>query len=67
MAVQDKRMASTLVGMATCDMVRQNVATVNTALGAPLPDDMQACLEGIDSIFEPVKDLSWTSGKPENN
>eukprot|EP00892_Ulva_mutabilis_P002944 jgi/Ulvmu1/12650/UM094_0006.1 len=66
-AFQEERVASTLVGMATRDMVRRNVATVNAALSGPLSDDAQACLAAIDDILEPVRDVSWPSGKPENN
>lgn len=65
--MQEERISTTLVGMATRDMVRRNVATVNRALAAPLSDDLQGCLRAIDAILEPVKDLTWPSGRPENN
>jgi hypothetical protein len=65
--VQEPRIATTLVGMATRDMVRRNVATVSRALSAQLSDAELAALDAIQSVFEDVRDVTWHSGRPENN
>jgi aryl-alcohol dehydrogenase-like predicted oxidoreductase len=65
--VQEQRIATTLVGMATRDMVRRNVATVSRALSAPLIDAELAALDAIQRVCEDVRDVTWHSGRPENN
>lgn len=65
--LQEERVSTTLVGMATRDMVRQNVATVSKALSKPLENGQLATLDAIEHLFTDVRNLSWESGKPENN
>lgn len=65
--LQEERIATTLVGMATRDMVRQNVATVSKALSKPLSNCELAVLDAIERVFTDVREMSWQSGKPENN
>jgi hypothetical protein len=65
--LQEERLSTTLVGMATRDMVRQNVAVVSRALSKPLDSKQLATLDAIERLFTNVKDVSWQSGRPENN
>lgn len=65
--MQDERISTTLVGMATRDIVRRNVATVSKALSKPLEQAQLATLDAIERIFADVRDMTWDSGKPENN
>jgi hypothetical protein len=68
--VQEQRIASTLVGMAAAATVRANVEAVLQALGvAPNPRAEQdaAALDEVLRILEPVRGLTWRSGRPENN
>ena len=65
--LQEQRISTTLVGMATTEMVRRNVATVSKALSKPLPYAELATLDAIERVFGDVRDMSWESGKPENN
>ncbi len=51
--------ASTLVGMATAEQVRNNLQALETEVDPAL-------LNGIQQIVRPVKDVVWTSGRPEN-
>ena len=68
--VQEERIASTLVGMATRDLVTANVEAVLQALDV-LPnkrrEEEEGILDEVLRILEPVKGLSWPSGRPENN
>ena len=68
--VQEPRLASTLVGMASRELVQRNVQAVLQALEcAPNPAhaaEMQT-LEEVQRILEPVRNLTWASGLPENN
>lgn len=65
--LQEERISTTLVGMATRDMVRKNIASVSKALSKPLDKKQLAALDDIERVFADVRDLSWESGKPENN
>jgi L-galactose dehydrogenase len=67
-AVREPRIATTLVGMATPEQVRANVATVVDALaegGGGSGGD--AALAAALGALAPVQGLSWSSGLPENN
>jgi predicted aldo/keto reductase-like oxidoreductase len=68
--LQEPRIATTLVGMASRDVVRQNVEAVMQALElAPNPKAAKegALLEAVERMFEPVMNTTWVSGRPENN
>lgn len=68
--VQEQRIATTLVGMATTDVVRRNVEAVLQALDlAPNPkaDKEGVLLEQVEQIFECVMNTTWVSGRLENN
>jgi hypothetical protein len=65
--LQEERIPTTLVGMATRDMVRRNVAVVSRALSKPLDSKQLSTLDVIERLFTNVKDVSWQSGRPENN
>lgn len=69
-AVRNPRIATTLVGMSTRQQVTTNADAVMAALGV-IPDP-QAQLEDqvtseVEAILAPVKNLTWPSGRPENN
>lgn len=59
-SVQRPDIASTLVGTADPEQMRRNVAA---ALSVPAP----RLLAEVREILRPVRDLSWTSGLPENH
>jgi hypothetical protein len=65
--LQEERISTTLVGMATRDMVRRNVAAVSKALSKPLDNNQLVTLDAIERVFTNVRDVSWASGRPENN
>jgi len=52
--------ATTLVGMVTSDQVQQNVSALNSEIDPDL-------LAKIEQIVEPVRNLTWASGRPENS
>jgi hypothetical protein len=57
--------------MCSSDVVRANVTAVLQALGAEAADSStarqeQKALQEVERILAPVKDLTWASGKPEN-
>lgn len=68
--LQEERLASTLVGMATREQVQANVEAVLQALGV-LPnkrrDEEAGVLAEVLRILEPVQGLTWPSGRPENS
>ncbi|KAI8471857.1 MAG: L-galactose dehydrogenase [Monoraphidium minutum] len=64
--------ATTLVGMASVELVRANVESALQALGAAAPDAAGAAaearaLEEVRRILAPVEGVSWPSGLPENS
>lgn len=68
--MQNEAMASTLVGMHTPALVEENVKTVLQALGLednPAAQAEAVTLGKIEAILQPVMNVSWASGKPENN
>lgn len=65
-AVRDEGIATTLVGMCTCEQVRRNVQCTLAALQPPNAD-ATAMLEDLRVALEPVKNTTWPSGRPENS
>ncbi|MGL4462722.1 MAG: aldo/keto reductase, partial [Planctomycetia bacterium] len=59
-ALQQEKVASTLVGMTSVAEVDRNVAAVGLA-----PDP--ALLADVQALFAEVAEISWPSGRPENN
>ncbi|MFL6449785.1 MAG: aldo/keto reductase [Bryobacteraceae bacterium] len=57
--LDDSYVASTLIGMATPEQVRMNTEAIALNLEESLCSDIQR-------IIEPVKNLVWPSGRPEN-
>jgi len=58
--------------MASSAVVQSNVSAVLQALGVepgstPNAGAEQAALAEVSRILAPVKNISWASGKPENN
>lgn len=76
-SVREPRVASNLVSMATRALVRQNVAAAMGALsgsdsgggggGGASDGEARAALAEVEAILAPVKDVTWPSGRPENN
>lgn len=68
--VQEARIPTTLVGMATEDEVHQNADAALRAVGmAPnlAADKERAALAAVLETLQPVHNLSWPSGLPENS
>ena len=59
-SVADPRIAATLVGSASGDEMRRNVAAIAT------PPDPKILWE-VRRLLRPVRDQSWPSGRPEND
>jgi L-galactose dehydrogenase len=59
-ALYEPRIASTLVGMSDRETLNRNLACVGGPPNAEL-------LAAVEAILAPVRDLSWQSGRPENN
>ena len=71
--------ATTLVGMCTCDIVRSNIATTLEALNLSQQQSeglaehssqqrkTESLLQEVQRILAPVKDVAWPSGRQENN
>lgn len=69
-AVQDARIQSTLVGMATPETVRLNVNTVIDALAdgqSKAAESDAQLLQNLSDIFADVKNVTWPSGNAENS
>jgi L-galactose dehydrogenase len=71
-AREPERVASTLVSMATRALVRANVAAALEGLGgggggAGSASSAAAALAAVEACLAPVKDVTWPSGRPENN
>ena len=58
-ALDNADISTTLIGMRTVEEVEQNLAILDTK-----PDD--DLLAKIQAVIDPVKNLSWASGLPEN-
>ena len=59
-AIETPIVATTLVGMATVAQVDRNLE----AIARPLD---RSLLERVRAVLEPVKDMTWPSGRPENS
>jgi L-galactose dehydrogenase len=59
-ALSEERIATTLVGTASPENLKRNVAAVG------VPPDAEL-LAGVQAILAPVRNLAWPSGQPENN
>jgi hypothetical protein len=71
-AVKNEEISSTLVGLCTPEQVHENCDAVLEALGviesgAGAEQAEQTALAKIEKIFEPVMDMTWPSGRPEND
>ncbi|GAB4819507.1 hypothetical protein N2152v2_006553 [Parachlorella kessleri] len=69
-AVKNEDIATTLVGLCTPEQVNENVESVLQALGlVPNPQQQleQEVLQEVEQILQPVRDMTWPSGRPENN
>jgi L-galactose dehydrogenase len=76
-SIRNPDIATTLVGMCTVDQVNQNCDAALHALGLVLdseknlsnttPREEEEALDAMQSILAPVKNISWSSGRPENN
>ena len=65
-AVREEGIATTLVGMCTREQVRRNVQCTLAALQPPVAK-ATAMLHELHTALEPVKNVSWPSGRPENS
>lgn len=63
-ATRNPAIATTLVGMCSVQQVRDNVEAVLEAERGAMDT---ATLRAVEAILEPVKDVTWPSGRPENN
>jgi L-galactose dehydrogenase len=59
-AVSNPAIATTLVGTANVENIEKNVAAIAS------PPDPELLAE-VQAILEPVQNLAWPSGRPENN
>lgn len=59
-AVAHPAIATTLVGTANSEILRKNVAWIDS------PPDPELLAE-VQAILKPVQDMTWPSGRPENN
>lgn len=71
-AVRNPSISTTLVGMARSAVVHANVQAVLQALGCDPVSTAdaaaeKAALSEVERILAPVKNITWPSGKPENN
>jgi len=57
---------TTLVGMISVKEVRENVKTA-MEVEQGLADIDEALLQQVEQILQPVKNMTWPSGRPENN
>ena len=65
-AVREEGIATTLVGMCTREQVRRNVQCTLAALQPPTAE-AAAMLRDLFAALEPVKHVTWPSGRPENS
>ena len=59
-AMDNEAVTSTLSGIENREQLERNLAT----LAAPIDQDL---LKELQAIFKPVRNLTWPSGRPENN
>jgi L-galactose dehydrogenase len=64
-ALRNRDIATTLVGMASPELVQQNVKTaIEVEHSANVDEEL---LNDVERILQPVKNLTWPSGREENN
>ncbi|KAF5829923.1 L-galactose dehydrogenase [Dunaliella salina] len=69
-ALRAGEVSSTLVGMATSDLVDANVRNARQALGLdPNPNAQleEEVMKEVEEILKPCQGQTWMSGRPENN
>jgi len=59
-SVSDPEITTTLVGTADPDNIKKNVAWVEEPID-------QALLQNVSAMLQEIKDVTWTTGRPENN
>jgi len=59
-SVSDPEITTTLVGTADPDNIKKNVAWVEEPID-------QALLQKVSAMLQEIKDVTWTTGRPENN
>jgi L-galactose dehydrogenase len=64
-AMRNHDIATTLVGMNSIEQVQENVkAAIEVEQGAKYDEEL---LEEVEKVLQPVKNLTWSSGRDENN
>lgn len=66
-ALRNSDIATTLVGMATPELVRQNVNTALETVCGGTDGPNKVLEQEVHRILSSVKDTTWPSGRPENN
>ena len=69
-ALQNEDIATTLVGLCSVAQVNENCDATLQGLGlmeSPNKEDEVEALEKIKEVLTPVMDVTWPSGRPENN
>lgn len=66
-SISRTRACTTLVGMASREEVRANIATAQEAALKRLVEPELTAFRVADSALEPVRGMTWPSGLPENN
>ena len=62
--IRSPEICTTVVGMPSIEVVQENVETAKLA---SLSAEEAACLKEVRAILEPVHNVTWPSGLPENN
>ena len=65
-AVRNEGIATTLVGMCTREQVQRNVQCTLAALQPPAAETA-AMLLNLHAALQPVKNVTWASGRAENS
>ncbi|CAK9251313.1 unnamed protein product [Sphagnum jensenii] len=64
-AMRNHDIATTLVGMNSIEQVQENVkAAIEVEQGAKYDEEL---LKEVEKVLQPVKNLTWSSGRDENN
>ncbi|KAH7373342.1 hypothetical protein KP509_17G051000 [Ceratopteris richardii] len=63
-ALQNEDISTTLIGMNSVEQVKENV---KAAIEVESQQSDLGILEEVGKIFQPVKNLTWPSGRAENN
>lgn len=65
-ALRNRNIVTTLVGMSSVDVVRENVKTAVDVEQSTANID-EELLQQVGQILQPVKNMTWPSGREENN